>query len=642
MSHNRWHFSYQTRAQQQMADTNSPDAWTWVGSEQPFTSLDGVKSQIEALNADERPSCYIRDMDSGEMKSLVEFPELAGLAQARAGEQMEGVVAQNLIDSVVLGLSLNRSGRLVSTPESPIEQPFSQHFSIGQKIQVRVISANASSEIQVGLWEPLPEKARPSGPPSLPLQFLKSMAPAAGQSQTAGVTASTGSQAALATATAKRTLLESFETGKITLEDVEPGELHLVKVLSASDGKVSFLLPTGEQSEMADLPTKGLNEGDCVYVKITEVDKAQRTLSFEHATTYWSIMHLLFPKGQQIEAAILQLTPQGVVVQVDDEYETFVPLAELNWDALSPVEKTRRFTPGQTISFWVAGVSGHRLALTLRKHKVLPIQADDVLTGNIEKIGKYGVFVRFDDKQKRGGNVSNAEMSHSRKVTHPNECFIFQENTPLTVKVRGVSWDGKLQLSLKGLHPDPWLDLEQRYQLEKDINVRFAWWLHPTDKGQGFQVFLEHDVPGYINDTFFIKEQESLALYKSLTFQPGETLKARIKDIDADNKRVFLSMLEAQPELLTKQRSLLNDRFRPGSLVMGQVASCEELAAQVRIDGLSSSVKLPRDAAADFLKKGEGLTQILTPERSIVLEVIETQLSEQVELSVKLKGLGPA
>lgn len=114
-----------------------------------------------------------------------------------------------------------------------------------------------------------------------------------------------------------------------------------------------------------------------------------------------------------------------------------------------------------------AVTSAEDLAKKLNEVKA-KVTIGQTYAGKISAVMPYGVFVNLDPPASGvDGLVHISEVSWS-KVTDLNS--LFSVGLPVKVLVLGISEsDAKLNLSLKQLLPDPWLDLSHKYSPDNQV-----------------------------------------------------------------------------------------------------------------------------------------------------------------------------
>ncbi len=118
-------------------------------------------------------------------------------------------------------------------------------------------------------------------------------------------------------------------------------------------------------------PSEVLNKGDELDVVVLSIDKENHRISLGLKQTCenpWDRMKEQFPEGTEVQGEVAQLLDRGVVVNLDQDIEGFVPLSQLGWDELQSPDKVLR--TGDTIPLRVIEVvpSSRRIVLSVTSY----------------------------------------------------------------------------------------------------------------------------------------------------------------------------------------------------------------------------------------------------------------------------------
>lgn len=229
------------------------------------------------------------------------------------------------------------------------------------------------------------------------------------------------------------------------------------------------------------------------------------------------------------------------------------------------------------------------------------MQPGDVVQGKITRIKPFGVFVELVPGVE--GMVHVSELGWSR-VAQPQD--VVSEGETLSVKVLSMEPDPKrkglrIALSAKQAQADPW----------DEAAGKFA----PGDVVQGtvirlapFGAFVEL-VPGveglvHISELSYTRR----VLKPEEVVNPGDVVQVLVKDVDVEQRRIGLSLREAQGD----PWSTAGERYAPGSVVTGTLEKREQFGLFVNLEpgvtGLlpkSLLAKAQDPAALESLKPGE-------------------------------------
>jgi small subunit ribosomal protein S1 len=260
--------------------------------------------------------------------------------------------------------------------------------------------------------------------------------------------------------------------------------------------------------------------------------------------------------------------------------------------------------------------------LTVRKSQALDhVEEGSIITGTVKNLTDYGAFV---DLGGIDGLLHVSDLSYGR-VTHPSEMLTVGEQ--ITARVLKFDRDKeRISLGLKQLVPDPWIAVEEHYQIGSRVVGRVV---SVTDYGAFVE--LEAGVEGLIHISEMTWSRRMK--HPSKVVKVGDQVEAVVLEVKPRERRVSLGIkqLEADPW------TTVADRYAIGSVVEGRVRKLTDFGAFVEIeegiDGLvhisdvswTKRIKHPSEA----LKKGQivqaAILQIDAPNRRLSLGIKQLQ-----------------
>jgi small subunit ribosomal protein S1 len=157
------------------------------------------------------------------------------------------------------------------------------------------------------------------------------------------------------------------------------------------------------------------------------------------------------------------------------------------------------------------------------------LEPGDKLVGEVTNLTDFGAFIDLGGVE---GLVHISELSWSR-VTHPSQ--VLSPNQTVQVMVLEVHPEaGRIALSRKRLHQNPWQDVEKRYQVGQIVEGVVS-----NVVNFGAFVQLEEELEGLVH----ISEMaEGTFLHPRNVVQKGDRVRARVLHANGDDKRLALSM----------------------------------------------------------------------------------------------------
>ncbi|MBM7840140.1 small subunit ribosomal protein S1 [Alkalihalobacillus xiaoxiensis] len=314
--------------------------------------------------------------------------------------------------------------------------------------------------------------------------------------------------------------------------------------------KVDGILPISELSNLyVEKVSDVLSVDDQVEVQITkatdeELLLSKKTLQAEEA---WASLQQAFEENETIEATVSEVVKGGLVVDVG--VRGFIPA--------SLVERffVEDFTDykGKALRLKVIELdrSKNKLILSQRavqeqelvekkKDIIATIQAGDTVSGMVQRLTNFGAFV---DVGGVDGLVHISQISHEH-VEHPEK--VLSKGQTVQVKVLSVDRDSeRISLSIKETLSGPWDQIQDSVAVGAIIEGT-------VKRLVSFGAFVEV-LPGVeglvhisqISDRHIGTPQEVLTV--------GETVKVKVLDVSEAERRVSLSIREANEDIERKE-----------------------------------------------------------------------------------------
>jgi len=167
-----------------------------------------------------------------------------------------------------------------------------------------------------------------------------------------------------------------------------------------------------------------------------------------------------------------------------------------------------------------------------RKQLLATVQPNDELSGVVTNVCDFGVFVDLGGVE---GLIHVSEVSW-RRVSHPRD--VVHCNQRIQVLVLSVdARQGRVALSLKRLHPDPWGSVAQRYALGQIVEGTVT-----SVVDFGAFICVEEGLEGLVHVSELSDEN---FLHPRSVLREGERVKARVVNIDGPGRRMGLSLRRA-------------------------------------------------------------------------------------------------
>ncbi len=303
-----------------------------------------------------------------------------------------------------------------------------------------------------------------------------------------------------------------------------------------------------------------------------------------------------------VEGQIKNLTDYGAFVDLGG-VDGLLHVTDMSWGRLQ--NPNELFKVGDTVQVKVLKFDRDRERVSLGYKQLLPDPWSSVderfpvgsrVPGKVASVADYGAFVELENGVE--GLVHVSEMSWSKRVKHPSKLV----NPGDTVEVEVLSVDPKarrISLGMKQIQDNPWQTLHERYQVGTRVHGRVR---NLTDFGAFIEI--EDGVDGlvHVSDISWSRRIK----HPSEVLKKGQEIDAIITSIDAENRRLSLSIKDLEPNAW--------DRFvtehKPGDVVKGKVARFANFGAFVELDDNLEGLCHISELSEERVEKPEDVAQL--------------------------------
>lgn len=331
---------------------------------------------------------------------------------------------------------------------------------------------------------------------------------------------------------------------------LEPGQRVKVKVVAVTADTV--FVSTGSKVdgivEKAELEQDGVSEvqvGDELDLYVVHVSPHEVRLSkVVRGAGNLAALEEAKASGLPVEGKVTAAVKGGFSVDIMRR-RAFCPTSQMD---LRPVENSEEYV-GKTFSFIITKLeqSGRNIVLSRRslleaaqaenlQEFLAEVKEGDVLEGKVARLTQFGAFVELAPGV--DGLVHVSELSWS-KVTRPDEALSVGQN--VRVKFLGAKQEEKgtrISLSIRQISEDPWANVAERLAVGSVISGKVA-------RLAPFGAFVEV-LPG-IEGLIHLSEMswEKRVNKAEEVLAVGEEVSVTVKEVDAEKRRVSLSLRDA-------------------------------------------------------------------------------------------------
>ena len=333
-----------------------------------------------------------------------------------------------------------------------------------------------------------------------------------------------------------------------TVISVKEDEIY-VNIGGKSDG----IIPKSEYSNFPSVDLRNeVQVGQEIRAKELRINdgEGQVLLTYKRlkADEGYRRVEELYKSGEKVTAKVNLVLSGGLVVIID-EVRIFIPASLISDEYVSNLNQFKN----QEITFVItefnlrkSRIIGNRRML-LEKEKSAKMEevfdqlhVGDVMTGVVKNITEYGAFVNINGID---GLVHISELSWGR-IRSPKDVVKVGEE----VKVRILEIDKdkqKVSLSMKFDDENPWNGAEVKYAVGNTVSGRVA---RMTDFGAFVE--LEKGVDALLHvSQISMKHVEK----PSDVLSVGQTVTAKVTDLNLADKKISLSVKELEKEEAAKQ-----------------------------------------------------------------------------------------
>lgn len=387
-------------------------------------------------------------------------------------------------------------------------------------------------------------------------------------------------------------------------------------------------------SQVDIIPPRDLNEyvGKVYEFKIVKVNDDRKNIVLsrrevieaERADQRQRFLETV-KEGDKVEGIVKNITDFGAFVDLRG-MDGLLHITDMSWGRVNHPSEMLHI--GQSLEVVILEVDREkeRVSLGLKQmtdnpwadiERKYPINSH--VKGRVTKLLPYGAFVELEKGVE--GLVHVSELSWVKRITRPSDVLKLDQEIEAVVLSISVK-EQKISLGVRQLEDNPWADIESRFPIGTVI------------KGQvrnltpyGAFVGLEEGIDGmiHVSDMSWTRKIN----HPSEVLKKGDEVEAIVLEIKKEDQRVSLGIkqLESDPW------ESINDRFKVGDMVTGQVAKIASFGAFVNldgdIDGLIHISQLSEDhveRVKDVIKVGDEITA-----RVIKVDSIERRIG----LSIK-------
>jgi small subunit ribosomal protein S1 len=357
----------------------------------------------------------------------------------------------------------------------------------------------------------------------------------------------------------RRELLEAEKARKraTLMAEIYPGQLRKGAVKNITEfgafidlnGIDGLLHITDMSWGRVSHPSEMLSVGEEVELVILDVDREKDRVSLglkQKSPDPWDAVEERHPIESRIKGRVVNVMPYGAFVEIEQGVEGLIHVSEMSWTKRI-TRATDVINVGDDVEAVVLDIqpTQKKISLGLRQTMENPWQVvaekyptGSKVTGTVRNMTSYGAFIEIQEDI--DGMVHVSDMSWTRKINNPAE--ILKKGDSVEAVVLDIDLEQqRISLGIKQLTDDPWSKIDELYKIGDMVKSHVM-------KLTSFGAFVELDneIDGLIHISQI--SEERVEKVKDV-LRVGEEVEARVIKIDANERRIGLSMKAAREHI---------------------------------------------------------------------------------------------
>ncbi|HEX7185747.1 MAG TPA: 30S ribosomal protein S1 [Thermoanaerobaculia bacterium] len=319
-------------------------------------------------------------------------------------------------------------------------------------------------------------------------------------------------------------------------------------------------------------------------------------------------------EGALLKGVVKNITDYGVFIDLGG-IDGLLHITDISWGRVN--HPSEHFTVGDEVEVVVLKFDPEteRVSLGYKQKSDDPWTLVDKkypigsrVHGRVVSLVDYGAFVEIEEGVE--GLIHVSEMSWTKKVVNPAKVLEVGDEVEAIVSELDMD-QRRISLSLRQTERNPWEELQDTHPVGSIVEGKVR---NLTEFGAFVEITEGIDGLIHVSDMSWTKRVK----HPSEVLKKGDTVRARITNIDVENQRVSLSIKEFMPN----EWDDFADRHRAGDILDGRVVNVTDFGLFIDIynglEGLAhvSEIEVPGGAKLeDRFKVGDWVrTRILRVE----------------------------
>ncbi len=281
-------------------------------------------------------------------------------------------------------------------------------------------------------------------------------------------------------------------------------------------------------------------------------------------------------EGKVMDGVVKNITEYGVFVDLGG-LDGLLHITDISWGRVK--HPSDLFSIGDEITVKVLNLDLERERVSLGMKQLTPdpwlnaaekYPVGSRVSGKVVSLTDYGAFVELEEGVE--GLIHVSEMSWTRKIRHPSKVVSVGETVDAVVlDIKPES--RRISLGMKQVVPNPWDVISEKYPVGTVIEGKIK---NITDFG--IFIGIDEGIDGlvHISDISWTKRIK----HPSELYKKGETIQAKVLDIEKENERFSLGIKQLQPD----PWSTVGERYQVGKEITGTITNVTDFGIFVELE----------------------------------------------------------
>ena len=289
-------------------------------------------------------------------------------------------------------------------------------------------------------------------------------------------------------------------------------------------------------------------------------------------------------EGQVLQGIVKNITDYGAFVDLGG-VDGLLHVTDISWKRINHPSEALQMGESVQVKVIKFNDETQRISLGIKQLTEDPwlkvidrFPVGSKMTGVVTNITDYGSFVELEDGIE--GLVHVSEMSWTKKNVHPGKIVSTSEKVEVIVLEIDVS-KRRISLGIKQCIDNPWKSYKDNNKTGSTIEGEIR---NITEFG--LFIGLSDDIDGLVHLSDLSWDGNGDELIKGFT--KGDSIKAKILDIDVDKERISLGIKQLTEDLASSEI----DNIRKGSTVTCTIAVISDSGLDVTVgDNIKGFIK---------------------------------------------------